>query len=138
MTMKNFRLLVVSLGATAFLLPACGSGGGSGSGGSSGMDLTHVSNGFGELLPHTVFRLDANGNPTQIAIPIRTDEELIQNVTPLNPVLPVTQFPETAILPSGLPGNHFIYAEFDRDVDITSVLDSSVSAQAGGGLTGTM
>src|SRR5258705_1792166 len=137
--MNNSRLVLVFLGATAVLLPACG-GGGLASGGSShsSMDLVQVSNGFGQLLPHTVFRLDANGNPTTIAIPIRTNDDLINNVTALNPVLPVIQYPISAILPSGLPGNHFMYATFDHDVDITSILDSSVSAQTGGGLTGTM
>ena len=139
--MNNSRLVLVSLGMTAVLLPACGGGlGSSGNGGGShsGMDLVQVSNGFGQMLPHTVFRLDANGNPTTIAIPIRTTDDLINNVTPLNPVRPVTQYPQSAILPSGLPGNHFMYATFDHDVDISSILDSSVSAQTGGGLTGTM
>jgi hypothetical protein len=138
--MKNSRLAWISLGATAAFLQACGGGAGAagGGGGHAGMDLVQVSNGFGQLLPHTVLRLDANGNPTTIAIPIRTNADLVNNVTPLNPVLPVVQYPQTAVLPSGLTGDHFIYAQFDHDVDITSILDSSVSAQTGGGLTGTM
>jgi hypothetical protein len=135
--MKNSRLALVFLGATALLLSACGGGAGAGGGGgNSGMDLSQVSIGFGQLLPHTVLQLDANGNPTQIAIPIRTDAELIHNVRPLNPVLPVPQFPVTAIVPSGVPGNHFVYAQFDRDIDPSSVLDPSPGAQATGGLTG--
>ena len=135
--MKISRLALFSTAATAFFLPACGGGGGADEGGNGGdMDLVQVSNGFGQLLPHTVLKLDGNGNPTNVAMPILSDDDLLQNVTPLNPVLPVTQFPQTAIVPSGLPGNHFIYAQFDHDIDIDSVLDASPGAQATGGLTG--
>jgi len=138
--MKNSRLVLVSLGAVASLFAACGGGAAddSGGGSSSGMDVVEVSNGFGQLLPHTVRRLDQNGNPTHIAIAIRTQADLLANVTPLNPVLPVVQYPREPRLPSGLEGNHFMYATFNRDVDITSILDSSVSAQIGGGLRGTI
>lgn len=101
------------------------------------MDLAQVSTGFGQLLPHTVLKRDPlTGLPTQIVIPIRTDADLLNNVTLLNPVLPVPQFPLTAILPSGQPGNQFVYAEFDKDIDINSVLDASPGAQGNSGLTG--
>jgi len=134
--MKHIQPALVILGATLVLFPACG-GGGPGSGGSNGqIDLAQVSNGFGQILPYQVFRLDENGNPTQTSIPILTEGDLIQNVTPLNPILPVTQYPTNAIVPSGLSGNHFMYAQFDRDIDISSVLDPSPGAQSGGGITG--
>lgn len=135
--MKHIQPALVLLGATLVLLPACGGGGVEGGGGAGAdMDLEQVSNGFGQMLPYAVFRLDPSGNPTQTAIPIRTEADLIGNVTALNPILPVTQYPTDAIVPSGLSGNHFMYAQFDKDIDITSVLDSSPGAQAGGGITG--
>jgi hypothetical protein len=79
------------------------------------MDLVQVSNGFGQILPYSVFRLDGQGNPTQTAIPIRSQDDLVLNVTALNPILPVPQYPAEAIVPSGLPGNHFMYAQFDKE-----------------------
>ena len=140
--MKHFQPALVILGATLVFFPACGGGGGVQSGSNGQIDLSQVSNGFGQLLPYAVFRLDQNGNPTQTSIPIRTEEDLVQNVTALNPILPVTQYPTDAsgtalaIVPSGLPGNHFMYAQFDRDLDVSSVLDPSPGAQSSGGITG--
>jgi hypothetical protein len=134
--MKHIQPALFLLGASFVLIPACGAGGAEGGGAAANMDLVQVSNGFGQILPYSVFRLDASGNPTQTAIPIRTNDDLTDNVTALNPVLPVTQYPTEAIVPSGLAGNHFMYAQFDKDLDIDSVLDSSPGAQSSGGITG--
>ena len=134
-------LFLLGLGASVFAVAACGAGSssdnGSGSGGGS-MDLVQVSNGFGQLLPHTVLQLDASGNPTGTAIPIRTTADLLANHTQTNPILPVVQYPVTATLPSGGRGNHFMYAQFTADVDITSILDSSPANQQNGGVIGSI
>lgn len=138
--MKNQRLALVVLGGAALLFPACsgGGGGGSSSSGSGGtLDLQQASNGFGQLLPHTVFELDqTTGLPTQNLVAIRSSNDLIKNITSTNPVQPVPQWPTAAILPNGEQGNHFLYAEFTEDVDINSFLDASSSSQTLGGLTG--
>ncbi|MFN0007755.1 MAG: YncE family protein [Planctomycetota bacterium] len=134
--MKHIQLALVLLGATLGFFPACGGGGDEGGGSAANMDLQVVSNGFGQILPHSVFRLDAAGNPTQTVIPIRTEADLIDNVRALNPILPVPQYPPNAIVPSGLSGNHFMYAQFDKDIDVTSVLDPTPGAQPSGGITG--
>jgi hypothetical protein len=103
------------------------------------MDLNQVSSGFNQLLPHQALRLDpSTGNPTQQLISIRTDAELVANVTQTNPILPVPQYPTAAIVPSGEAGNHFVYVEFTRDIDVASVLDGSPGAQSNGNLTGTV
>lgn len=102
------------------------------------MDLQQVSNGFGQILPHTILKLDAQGNPTQTVISIRTDDDLIKNATISNHVRPAPQFPLTAALPNGTDGNQFFYAEFKQDIDIDSVLDDSPGAQATSGLSGSI
>jgi hypothetical protein len=135
--MTLHRLTIGLLGAAAFLFPACGgSGASSSSGGGGAMDLVQSSNGFGQLLPYTVKQLNAQGQPTQTIVSIRSDGDLLANVTPLNPVLPPPLFPTTAILPSGAVGNQFMYSQFTEPIDINSVLDSSPAAQSNSGLTG--
>ena len=130
------------LGATAgLLLPACGggsaAGGGSGGGGGT-MDLVEASNGFGQVLPHTVLKLGANGEPTPAIVQIRDADDLIDNLTASNGVRPVQQFPPQAVLPSGAPGNHFFYVRFTQAIDINTVLSSAPGAQANSGLLGSV
>jgi hypothetical protein len=48
------------------------------------------------------------------------------------------KFPESKTLPSGGPGNHFLYAQFTRPIDIASILDSSPANQGNGGVIGTI
>lgn len=117
-------------------LAGCGGSGGSSSGGGGVMDIQTASNGFGQILPHTVRKLDANGNQTPTIISIRKRDDLIANVTSLNPILPPPEWPTSAILPNGQPGNHFIYAEFRQDIDIDSVLSGLPSDQPNFGLNG--
>lgn len=145
--MNQHRLTIGLLGAAAFLLPACGSGSSSGGGAGGAMDLLQASNGFGQILPHTVRRLDAQGQPTPTIISIVTDADLLANVTPLNPVRPSPLFPTSAVLPSGEVGNQFMYAQFTQALigpdpqtnpndQPSSVLDPSPSAQSNSNLTG--
>lgn len=136
--MKRFRKLALTASLPlTFLFAACG-GGSSGPGvaGTDGqMDLTSVSNGFGEILPHTVFRL-VNEMPTSEIVRIRSQQDLIANVRLSNPVRQLPLMPTSAILPGGQPGNQFLSARFTRPLDIDSVLDSSPGAQAAQGITG--
>lgn len=127
------------LGVTAgVLLIACGGGGEGGGAGGSGatMDLVEASNGFGQLLPHTVLKLGPNGQPTPTIIQIRKEADLIDNLTASNGVRPVQQYPAQAVLPSGAPGNHFLYVRFTQPIDIDTVLSSAPGAQANSGLLG--
>ena len=65
--MNSSRHLLTLLGTSLLVLSGCATGEGSESAEEAetgGMDLVQVSNGFGQLLPHTIRRLDANGNPT--------------------------------------------------------------------------
>ncbi|HJO27407.1 MAG TPA: hypothetical protein QF730_09200 [Planctomycetota bacterium] len=108
----------------------------SSSGGSSAsMDLLEVSNGFGQLVPHTIVKL-VGGQPSQQIISIRSHQDLLDNLTVENRVLPVAQWVSGPLLPSNAPGNHFVFARFDQPLDIGSVLDPSPAAQANSGFTG--
>jgi hypothetical protein len=121
------RLLLVSAGSGLVLLQACG-GSASGKGGSSQFTITEVSNGFGRLLPYQIAVRDAAGNPTTRVIEITRIEDLIDNVTQANPVRPPTQWPTSAILPSTIAGNHFVYCRFSQDIAVDSVLDALISS----------
>src|SRR6185295_16616868 len=108
------------------LVHSCGGGGGSG--GASRLSILEVSNGFGRMLPYQIPVRDAAGNPTARVIEINSLDDLTDNVTAANPVLPPTEWPTAAVLPSNAGGNHFFYARFSQELDITSVLASSTSA----------
>jgi len=131
------RKVLAPAGAIALALSACNTGGGGGSG-SGQFDLVEISNGFGTLVPHRVFRADEFGNPTPEVIAITKEEDLIANVNANNPIFPPTSWDAGAKLPSGAQGNHYIYAEFNRPIDIKSILDSSPQGQANSGLLGTI
>ncbi len=137
--MNKLRLSLGLMGASVLLFPACGGGGGSSTGGAgSAMDIEQVANGFGQLLPHTIRKVDAAGAPTQTIISIRKESDFVTNVVPGNPVLPTPQWPTNAILPNGADGNHFLYAEFRQELDIDSVLSALPGAQAQSGLIGSI
>lgn len=137
---KQHWLILALLGATTAALPACGSRNNasseSGGGSAALMTLDEMSNGFGRLVPHTIVQLDASGNPTAQVVQIRTQQDLINNLRASNPVLPPIQCEETAVLPSGAPGNQFIYVRFTQDIDIDTVLESSPAGSATSGLSG--
>ncbi|MDG2144378.1 MAG: beta-propeller fold lactonase family protein [Planctomycetota bacterium] len=127
--------------AAALLLPAaCGgiSTSSSSSDAPSTMNIEEVSHGFGPLLPHQTFKVDGAGQPTVEVIPLRTLEQMATNVTATNPIFPTTQWPELAILPNGEAGNHYIFARFNSEIDVDSVLSASGGAVANSSLTGTI
>ena len=134
--MKPLQALALCGLATVAFTSCSGGGAAAGGGGSDGMDLIEITNGFGLLVPYQVFRADAQGNPTPVLIQIRKHEDLIDNVNPLNPILPLTTWPVTATLPDGTEGNHFISARFTQPILVNSVLDPSASGQGNSGLLG--
>lgn len=138
--MKQYWSALGLLATAVVLVPACGSGGGAASSAShASMDLIQVSSGFDQLLPHRAYKINPlTGQATTQLISIRTEDDLIANVTQTNPVQPPPLYPPTAQLPSGDVGNHFVYADFSGDLDIASVLDSSPGAQSNSSLTGTV
>lgn len=134
--MRHVLPTALSLGVAAALLAACSSGGGSGGG--SQMEILRVSNGFGEILPHKTFRLGPNGEPTSELLAVRTEADLLTHVTAGNPILAGPFFSTQAILPGGAPGNHFLYAQFTKPIDITSVLTAQPGQLVNNSLTGTI
>ena len=135
--------LALAFFGSALALSSCGSSGGGdapGTIGNSGnnLDVFQASNGFGLMLPHQVFAADADGQPTNQLVSIETIDDLLANVTPSNPILPPPQWPTAAILPSGGPGNHFIYVQFTQPLDVDSVLSGSPSALVNSSLSGTI
>ncbi len=122
----NHRLAAALIGLGLVLTSACGGPSSSNSsGGSAGqMQIVEVSNGFGRLLPYQVFRVDDMGVPTGQTVAITTQNTLLQNVVPGNEIQPVTTWRETAVLSDGTPGNHFIFARFQNDIDSGSVFDA--------------
>ncbi|MCA9002566.1 MAG: hypothetical protein KDB61_11620, partial [Planctomycetes bacterium] len=98
------------------------------------MDLVTMSNGFGQMLPYRIQKLDNFGQVLPVIVPVVNQQVLIDNLRLGNPILPVAKFPTTPVLPSGAQGNHFIYATFTQDIDIDTVLDGSPGAQSNSGL----
>ncbi|MEM7306889.1 MAG: beta-propeller fold lactonase family protein [Planctomycetota bacterium] len=131
--MQRIRaLLALSLLSSFFA--GCGGGGGGGGGSAGEMVLLEAGNGFGALLPHRVQRLDAQGAPTDEVLAVTSLDDLLANVTSLNPVLAPTPWPSSADLPDGSPGNHFLFARFKQPVDLDSVFlrDAGGEAQLAG------
>ncbi|MCP3915524.1 MAG: hypothetical protein GY711_08220 [bacterium] len=119
------------------LFASCGGSGGDAPGSaSSTLALEEVSNGFGQLVPHTIHVVDASRTPTSDIVAIRSMRDLTDNLVPGNTVLPVARWPESATLPNGQPGNHFLYARFTQPLAVRTVLDTSPGAQATAGFGG--
>ncbi len=102
------------------------------------MDLLEVSNGFGPLLPHRAFALDAAGNPTAQVIALRTYEDLYNNVTLGNEVLSVPSWNEAAVLPTGAPGNHYLVARFTAPIQVDSILSDTPEAVVSNSFNGSI
>ncbi len=133
----KLRIPVAAIGGL-LALGACGGGGGSGSGSAAAMTVQEIAHGFGLLVPHSIFVPNASGFPTQQLVTITSIDDLIDNATLTNPVLPPATWPVNAVLPNGFGGNHFVYARFNQSILVDSVLDPSPSGQASSGLKGTI
>ncbi len=90
------------------------------SGSGAVLRLNEVSNGFGQILPHTVRRPDSNE-----LISIRSLADIAENVFRGNGIEPTPIFPTAAIEPDSTPGNHYIYANFTQVIDPLDVLNPS-------------
>tara|TARA_R110002126_G_scaffold23750_13_gene82966 strand:- start:27 stop:3227 length:3201 start_codon:yes stop_codon:yes gene_type:complete len=127
------------LGFTSLSLSSCGGPSTANSGGtvtSNQLSLLEASNGFGQIVPHTIQALDSFGNVTPQIVNIRHHQDLVDHLRLFNQVRSTPKFPSEARLPSNAVGNHFMYASFSQDLDLASVLDPSPGAQANSGLTG--
>ncbi|MCC6408751.1 MAG: beta-propeller fold lactonase family protein [Planctomycetes bacterium] len=131
----NQRLALALAGLSALTLINCGGSSSSSSSGANAMDLVQISNGRGLMVPHQAFKIK-NGVITQEVVLLRKEKDLLANVTASNPVLPTTEWPVDATLPNGDAGNHFVFAEFTRDIDIDSVMSANVAAGVNSQLTG--
>ena len=131
---------LTTCGIGALFLFGCG-GGSAETGASAGPnhELMNVGNGFAELLPHKTFRFESlNGPGAPQIISIRTEDDLLENVISGNLIHPTPVYPEQAVLPSGLPGNHFIYATFNSPLYWESVMSSSPGLLESNSLAGTI
>ncbi|MDP6539230.1 MAG: beta-propeller fold lactonase family protein [Planctomycetota bacterium] len=133
--MKHPARLRPSIVALTLTLAACTGGDGSGGGGGA-MTIVRVSSGFGELLPYKIFAVSADGTPSNNLVSIRSLDDLADNVTFSNPVLPTPTLGDTATLPDGTPGNQFLYATFSKPLELDSVLSALPGAQSDNGMTG--
>ena len=131
--LAGLPLSTLAAASLVVLAASCGGESGEGKGSQKTMSLNEVNNGFGQLLPHRVPELDQQGNQTGQIVSIRSLEDIAQHVTRANPILPSDVFREGAQLPSGAPGNHFIYANFTQPIDPFTVLNPSPT---GAGLSG--
>lgn len=102
------------------------------------MSLVRVSNGFGELLPHKTYKLEGGGTTTSQVIAIRSQADLVDNVIVGNPILSAPVFDTEANLPSGAPGNHFLYATFTQPLDIESILSTAPGQLTSNSLAGSV
>lgn len=128
--------LAALTGAATAVLGACGGGGSGGSGLTKDMEILEVSNGFGLMLPHRVQQLDG-GVPSEQVLAIRSIDDVMNNVTATNPILPVTAWNPSAVLPNGAPGNHFVYARFTQALDLDSIFapGSSITSDLSGSIS---
>ena len=104
----------------------------------SGFELDEVENGFGRLLPHTIFELGPDGQPTPNVVEIRSVDTYLANASFNNEVIPVTVWPAGTSLPNGTQGNHYITARFTGPIDVDTVLDPLVAASPNNQLLGTV
>ena len=126
----------LALCALMSALASCGGSDSKDGGSASVMTLQEMSNGFGQLVPYTLNRLDASGQPTADIVSVRSQQDLIENLRleggVENEIRPVPQWPTGAVLPSGLPGNHFLYVSFTQPLDLATVLDGTPGSSNSG------
>ncbi|MGE3352061.1 MAG: YncE family protein [Planctomycetota bacterium] len=100
--------------------------------------VNSISTGRGTVYPYRIRVADAFGNPTATVINIENEDQLIDNVSGNNGVLPVATLDTTAILPDGNPGNHFLHFTFSHKLDEDSILSDLLANQSNSGLTGAL
>jgi len=99
-----------------------------------------ISTGFGQVYPHRIAELDTFGNPTNRIINITSIDDLKANDSPINPVLPISTWPDPGTSDPELPGssgngNHFLQIRFSHYLDVKSILSDLGSSLTNSGLT---
>jgi hypothetical protein len=134
---KVRRSGVLALGLAA-LVASC-SGGSPGDRDNRGdFKVTSISTGQGLIYPYRIRAADSFGNPTTNILLVESGDTLKANVTGNNGVLPVATFSNTAELPNGDPGNHFIHFTFSHKLDVDSILSDLLANQTNSGLSGSL
>ena len=121
-------------------LTAC-SGGQAGSATDRGaFRVTLISNGFSpQIYPYRIRVADANGNPTSEVLNISNMDDLRDNLTANNDVLPIGTWPTAALLPNNSAGNQFLQISFNNPIDQDSVLSNLLAnLNSNSGLTGNL
>ena len=129
---RSAALFSIAFSASLAIPPVSASS----SSGAGVLDLLEVWTNPGDLLPHRIAVPDMAGDPTGTIVEVRDLSDLINNVTPQNGVLPTPNWPPSAVLPNGLPGNHFVAVTFSGPLDVDSILESTVAAGMNSQLTG--
>ena len=89
-------------------------------------ELLEVSTGSSPIYPYRIREVDSFGQPTSKILEINTIDDLKNNVSGNNLVLPVGIFATGApTLPNGNPGNQFFKLRFSHDLDAASILSTA-------------
>ncbi len=129
---------MAALLAVPFVLPSC-SGGQAGDPNNRGpFKLVLASTGLGQLYPYRITELDSKKRPTTKVINITTMDDLRNNVTQTNAVLPVAAFGTQARLPGGGDGNQFLLLRFSHDLKVESILSNLAANRSNSGLVGSI
>lgn len=137
------RSSAFSLAGTTLLLPLLAvfgcTGGSKGDPDNRGdFKVVSISTGTGAVYPYRIRTVDSFGNPTTTVVNIESADTLHANVNGNNGVLPVAVFSETAQLPDGNAGNHFLHFSFSHKLDVDSILSNLLANQGNSGLTGAL
>ncbi len=129
------RCAGVGIAISALALAGCGSGGAGDPNNRGPFSVRSVTTGLGQVYPHRIRQVGANGTATTAVVNIDSIDVLRRNQTPTNPVLPVAAFGTTATLPDGRAGNQYLAISFSHALDEQSVLSTQLAAQTSAGLT---
>ena len=141
--MMNVHRFVPTLAIPAGLLASALLGLTACAGGSKGdpdnrgeFKVTLVSTGQGQIYPYRIRQVDSQGNPTNQIVNIESLDTLKANSNSVNTVLPVASFPDSATLPDGSAGNHYLWVRFTHKLEIDSILsDTLANSSTNSGLT---
>ncbi|MFQ5503298.1 MAG: hypothetical protein ACE5F1_00705 [Planctomycetota bacterium] len=103
-------------------------------------ELVLATTGFSQIYPHRITELDSFGNPSERVIDITSLDDLKNNVSPTNSVLPVGIWPDPGAGTPQLPGssgdgNHFLLLRFSHELRIQSILSDLGANVTNSGLT---
>ncbi|MCA8955274.1 MAG: hypothetical protein KDC87_04320, partial [Planctomycetes bacterium] len=132
-----FRIVLGAVVASPLLfVPSC-AGGQKGDRNNRGpFQVLEISTGASPIYPYRVRKLDTFKNPTNEIVEINTIEDLKNNASGNNLVLPVGIFPlGSPKLPNGAAGNQFLKVRFSHDLNASSILSTATGAVTNSFLT---